>query len=139
MKNLTLRKATAQDEQWIAKVYKESKKELGSFNLWQCWEKYLNGKSHETFTVLSNCAGFVRWGYSKKYQSYIIQDIGVLSEHRGKGYAKLLLDSVPKPLMLKCNMDNANGNAFYQKIGMNQAGETATKKGVKQIIWTCAV
>jgi len=132
-----VRLATSGDQEWISQVYKEAKKELGSFNLWQCWEKYLSGQSKEKFHVLSNKAGFVRWGYSKKYQSNIIQDIGVLKEYRGKGYAKLLVAVVPKPLMLKCNADNDEGNKFYARMGMSNAGATATKKGVAQIIWTC--
>jgi GNAT superfamily N-acetyltransferase len=133
----SIRAATKADENFIKQIYKESKQHLGSFDLFMCWQKYLSGESKERFDVIDG-KGFVRWGYSKKYGGYLLKDIGVLQEHRGKGIGQQLLKHVPTPVMLKCNADNKTGNKFYEGMGMIKAGRTATKKGVEQIIWTCA-
>lgn len=128
--------ATLADEPMIKQVYKECRSELGSFNLYQCWEKYLKKESNEHFHVIRG-RGFVRWCYSNKYQSYLVKDIGVLKEFRGSGIGIRLLKCVPTPVMLKCNVDNEDGNAFYAKIGMKKAGNTTTKSGNPQNIWSC--
>ncbi len=129
-----IRLAQAIDAVLLKKIYSESKDELGSFNLYQCWDFYLAGKNNEQYWV--NQYGFVRWAPSKKYGANLIKDIGVLREYQGLLYGRQLLQSVPLPVVLKCNADNVNGNAFYKKMGMNQAGQTHTKKGRPQIIWT---
>jgi ribosomal protein S18 acetylase RimI-like enzyme len=134
---LGIAKAGKGQEHLIKLIYKESRKELGSFNLYQCWEKYLSGQSREHFWVYKNC-GFVRWVESKKYGGNYIHDIGILKEHRGKSIGKKLLQSIPLPIVLKCNEDNVSGNNFYKAIGMYQSGIAFTRKGVKQIIWSCA-
>lgn len=123
------------DAKLIAEVYKESRSELGSFNLYMCWDEYVAGRSKEKFYVIDD-AGFVRWGYSKKYDCNIIKDIGILKACRGQGYGRILFDAVPKPVLLKCNADNDVGNRFYKMLGMNKTGVAFTKKGRKQFIWT---
>ena len=128
--------ATKADEEVIKQIYKECKSELGSFNLYQCWEKYLAGKSNERFDVIRGI-GFVRWNWSKKYGSYLLKDIGILRSFRGNKAGVALLKHVPTPVMLKCNVSNENGNAFYKSMKMVKAGTTTTKAGVPQNIWTC--
>lgn len=123
------------DREWIEQIYKESKSELGSFNLFYSWDNFLEGKNNFKFHVIRPYA-FVRWGWMPKYEANVIQEIGTLKEHRGKGYSAELLRFVPTPLLLKCNCDNEAGNAFYKKMGMELTGNTETKKGVKQNIWT---
>lgn len=132
-----IRRATKADEQLLKQIYKEARKELGSFNLFQCWTNYLSGVRGEFFMVLPKI-GFVRWGFMNKYKCNVIKDIGVLKSEQGRGYGAMLVKSVPCTVMLKCNEDNAQGNAFYKSLGMQQAGRTFTKKGNPQIIWTCA-
>lgn len=80
--------------------------------------------------------GFVRFGWSKKFHSFILQDIGILEKYKRKGVGKFIIDNLPRPLILKCNIDNTNGNKFYKKIGMTLNGVTMTKKGVKQNVWS---
>lgn len=132
--------ATKKHEAVIKQIYKECKSELGSFNLYQCWDKYLTNDSNERFHVITTWSviviGFVRWNFSKKYGSYVVKDVGVLKEFRGKGVGKDLLQYVPTPVMLKCNEDNEDGNNFYESMGMVKAGMTATKAGKAQVIWT---
>lgn len=137
--------ATKDHQEQIKYIYKECKSELGSFNLYQCWEKYLSGESNEKFDVAIvqgphsyMVIGFVRWNWSKKYSNYLLKDIGVLSTFRGNKAGVALLKHVPTPVMLKCNVSNKNGNAFYESMKMVKAGVTHTKAGVPQNIWVCA-
>lgn len=132
--NTKIVKASARHKDFIKEIYKQEKKHLGSFNLYQSWDKYLLGQSPYKFFVIEE-VGFMRYGFSKKYKSYLLQEIGIKEEHKKKGYAKILLNAIPKPLMLKCNFDNDAGNFFYEKCGMTKVGKTQTKNGVKQNIW----
>ena len=132
--NFNIQKATNNHKEFIKEIYKQEKKHLGSFNLYQSWDKYITKESPYKFFVLDGI-GFMRYGYSKKYKSYLLQEIGIKEEHKKKGYAKILLNAIPKPLMLKCNFDNDAGNAFYERCGMTKVGKTSTKSGVEQNIW----
>lgn len=144
-----IRPATKADVELLKQIYKECRAELGSFNLYQCWDHYLAQLNNEKFDVLEStvtmlgkkrplqAVGFVRWGWSPKYQSNVIKDIGVLRSEHGKGYGAVLARHVPCPVMLKCNEDNRQGNTFYENIGMRKAGRAFTKSGKPQTIWTC--
>lgn len=142
MGNYLILPANKKHAEAIKQIYKECKSELGSFNLYQCWDMYLAGQGNEKFDVIVSWSaitvGFVRWCYSKKYGSYLVKDIGVLNKFRGEGLGLKLMQHVPVPVMLKCNANNETGNQFYESIGMKKSGTTQTKKGNPQIIWTCA-
>lgn len=130
-----IEEALPTDKEWIEAIYKQNRSELGSFNLFYSWDNYVEGKGNFKFLVIRPFA-FVRYGWMKKYDAYVIQEIGVGRSERGKGFGAQLLQAVPTPLLLKCNCDNEVGNAFYKKMGMTLSGNTETKKGVKQNIWT---
>jgi len=130
-----LRQATIDDVPLIKLIHKNESKHLGSINLYQVWDKYINGdKVPYTFVVLEG-KGFCRYGYSKKYNHFIVHEIGVLPEYKRQGIARYILSQIPRPLMLKCNVDNEAGNIFYKSCGMRLSGITETKNGVKQNIW----
>ena len=134
-----IRNAKLKDSDFIKDIYKAEKKHLGSFNLYQCWDNYINKKSKERFWVVyadNHNTGFVRFGWSKKFNSYILQDIGVNEKYKRKGVGKYILEKLPRPLILKCNVDNITGNNFYKSFGMTLNGTTQTKKGVKQNVWS---
>lgn len=130
-----IRPAMTHDENWIKEIYKAEKKHLGSFNLYQSWERYLEGFGN--FNVVPTKA-FIRYNWSPKYGAYVVQEIAVHNDCKRQGLANLLIRTVPLPIMLKCNKDNEVGNQFYLSIGMQCAGRTETKNGREQIIWTCA-
>ena len=147
--NYKIKNAKRIDADFIKDIYKAEKEHLGSFNLYQCWDNYLRKKSKEKFWVVKNLVkcpveyveyqdnvGFVRFGWSKKFNSFILQDIGILEKYKRKGVGRFIIDNLPKPLILKCNIDNTSGNKFYKKIGMTLNGITMTKKGVKQNVWS---
>src|SRR5689334_4975405 len=122
---LKLRPALPSDEDWIKKIYAKNKINLGSFDLWSSWKDYIEKRKGQ-FTVI-NEIGFIRYAYMKKYFAYVVHEIGVTEECLGHGYGKLLLQSVPVPILLKCNKDNERGNAFYKAMKMDCAGLTATR------------
>jgi hypothetical protein len=137
---VNIRTAVAEDKVALKQIYKDCRDELGSFDLYMCWQKFLKGESKEKFLVAyekGEVLGMIRFGPSRKYQVVVVQDIGVLLKARGKKIGQLLLDCVPKPYLLKCNEDNEGGNNFYKMMKLRCAGKTFTKKGRPQIIWTC--
>ena len=131
---MKVRKANKDDADFIKKIHKQYPQELGSFNLFWAWDDYISGKNNTKYLIIDN-AGFMRYGYSKKYNAYVLYEIGVDADSKQKGVGKALFKRLPRPLMLKCNKDNTPGNAFYKRMGMTKAGSTQTKKGVAQNIW----
>ena len=118
---MTIRKAISSDEGLIKQIHKEAKKELGSHNLFKCWEKYLSMESPYKYYVIEDKA-FMRYGYSSRLKCYTIKEIGVLNDHKKKGLAQKLIEFTKRPLYLTCNTDNEAGNNFYKKIGMKRKG-----------------
>jgi len=123
---MKVRLAKKEDEQLIKSIHKEAKDEIGSFNLFQSWDNYLAKESPYLFYVIDEAA-FMRYGFSKQKKCFTIKEIGVLSEHQGKGYAELLFNHCKRPLYLTCNVDNKKGNRFYEKMGMKLKGQKLTK------------
>jgi ribosomal protein S18 acetylase RimI-like enzyme len=134
---MNIRLAKSSDKDFIKKLYKQSSKEIGNFNLFWTWDKYLSGEAKHKFYVIDDM-GFMRIGYSKRYNSYVLYEIAVDAECKQKGVGKKLYEKIPKPLMLKCNKDNHIGNKFYKKMGMTKSGTTKTTKGIEQNIWTAS-
>lgn len=138
---LIITSATEQDADWIKAIYKQEKEHLGSFNLYQVWDNYLSGKGVNRFSKIEDIA-FCNWGYSVRKQCYVIHDIGIHADHKGKGIGKFFVYSIAEVarrkqsyLMLKCNVTNENGNKFYEAIGMKLKGVNYTKNGQEQNIW----
>lgn len=134
-----IRAATSKDGEAIKAIYKECRAELGSFNLWNCWDNYLAGAHTEAFVVFEDkgtVVSFIRWSWQNKWKCNVLKDFGTRANSRGKGYGKLLIQTIPPTVLLKCNADNKLGNAFYKGLGMSFSGTTRTMKGVKQNIWT---
>lgn len=132
---MILRQAKKEDEELVKKIHKESKKEIGNFDTFFIWSNYLKGKTTYKYYIIDEI-GFVRFGYSKKYSANVIYDIAILLDQRNKGYGKKILSKLPKPIMLKCNSDNDNGNAFYRSIGMRNCGIVKSKNKKKEMnVW----
>jgi ribosomal protein S18 acetylase RimI-like enzyme len=142
-----LKSATRKHKEEIKQLYKQEKEHIGSFNLYKTWDNYFDLKfankiSYYFLVVLdancyhdSNVLAFVRVGNSKKLGCWTVYEIAVSESHKRKGIARFILDSLPKPLALKCNDDNEAGNKFYERIGMTKVGKTKTRKGIPQNIW----
>jgi len=131
---MKVRPATIRDKEFIKDLYKTNPKDIGDFNLFWVWDKYIEGKAKYKYVVIDEC-GFMRYGYSRKYNAYVLYEIAVDQEAKQKGTGRAFYEHLPKPLMLKCNQDNEIGNVFYESMGMTKVGVTQTKQGVKQNIW----
>ena len=132
---MNIRQATKNDEDLIKQIHKESKKEIGSFDLFFVWSNYLKGKTTYKYYIIDD-VGFVRFGYSKKYSSNVIYDIAILIKNRNQGYGKKIISRLPKPFILKCNTDNESGNAFYKSAGMKHCGIVKSKNAKKEMnLW----
>lgn len=59
--------------------------------------------------------GFCNY-HRRKDNISTIYEICVDDNYRNKGIARNLINEVPKPIQLKCSVDNES-NIFYQKIG----------------------
>lgn len=130
-----IRLATKKDEGLIKQIHKESNKEIGSFNLFKCWEDYLQRKTPYVYYVIEERA-FMRYGFSKRLKCYTIKEIGVKKEYQGQGLAEQLFKKTKSPLYLTCNEDNERGNRFYKKMGMRLKGKKPTKNKLKIMnIW----
>lgn len=139
--DLIITQATELDADWIKAIYKQEAKHIGSFNLFQVWDNYLIGKGSNRFSKIGNYA-FCNWGYSVRKKCYVIYDIGILQEHKGKGIGKFFVNSIASYarnhksfLLLKCNVSNVKGNDFYKAIGMQLNGTNYTKNGIEQNVW----
>ena len=131
---MNIRLATIDDVDFMKKLHKENSKQIGDFNVFRVWDKYISKTAKHRYVVIDE-KGFMRYGYSKKYKAYVLFEIAVDTECKQKGVGKVLFDYLPKPLMLKCNQDNEAGNKFYAKMGMSKVGKTKTSAGVEQNIW----
>lgn len=132
---MKIRLANKEDAELIKKIHKQSKDEIGTFNLFYSWDNYLERKNSYKFYVIDEAA-FMRYGYSPQKKCYVIKEIGVLEERQGNGYAKKLFDFCKRPLYLTCNTDNEKGNAFYNKMGMKFKGiKTSKNNKFKMNVW----
>jgi GNAT superfamily N-acetyltransferase len=136
-----VKSATQEDAAWIKDLYKQEKKHIGSFNLYQVWENYLAGIGPHRFIKVDEVA-FCNYGFSVRKNCYVIHDIAVHLDHKGKGIGGFILEKIAAKahregttLMLKCNFDNEEGNAFYKRKGMKLERVNWTKAGVKQNVW----
>ena len=111
MNYMNIRLAKIEDVDFIKKLHKQSSKQIGGFNLFWVWDKYIKKEA--------------------KHKYVIIED----TDCKQKGVGKALYNYIPKPIMLKCNQDNEAGNLFYNNMGMTKAGKTKTLAGVNQNIW----
>lgn len=137
---VTVEQALAQDSTWIKLIYREHKKHLGNFNLYNCWDTYLktggeNGQ--ENFLVIRN-KGFVRFSYMKKFKMFCLHDLGVFSNNQNRGYGTALLEQVPLPFFLRTNQDNKSANDYYVRQGLIRVGEVFTMTGRKQNVYQSA-
>jgi hypothetical protein len=132
---MKFRPAIKTDELFVKQVYKECKNEIGSFNLYNCWDDYLMQKTPYKFYI-SEEIGMIRFGFSKKINAFVVKDFGILNSKQRMGYGEMFFKNLPKPIYLTCNTDNEKGNSFYKKVGMKCIGTKLSKNKKKKMnIW----
>lgn len=110
-----LRYGNEADIDTIKRIANQYKNELGFVN------KAALRDSVARFTLfvaeyMGAVVGFVN-SYRRKDGWNTIYEIAVDKAHRGEGIGRALLDAVPRPVRLKCTVDNA-ANEFYAAQGM---------------------
>lgn len=129
-----LRRAMRKDADLIKEIHRQCEKHIGVFDLFKVWQRYLTENTKWKYVICDN-KGFARYAWSKKFQSWTIYEIAVLEEFKNQGVAKFIIENLPKPMTLKCNVDNDTGNVFYKKIGMTKLGTTYTRWGKEEYVW----
>ena len=80
--------------------------------------------------------GFLRWHRRRDGWS-TIYEICVRADFRGLGIGKCLLNHIPRPIRLKCPVDN-DANVFYERLGLTHT-ETESGRKRKLNIWMLTI
>jgi GNAT superfamily N-acetyltransferase len=140
---LIIRSASESDASWIKEIYKKEKEHIGSFDLFMVWQNYLKKTSNNKFMVIDDIA-FCHYKWSPRANSYVIEEIAVREDFKGKGVGKFIVTAMMskaqregKKLTIKCNDTNTSANLFYEACGMKLDGICFTRnKGTKMRKWT---
>lgn len=120
-----IRLADIDDIDEIKKIADQNKKEIG-FILWPIMTA--SAKANELFVAFcqNQVAGFIRW-HKRKDGWSTVYEICVDEKFRKIGIGKKLLSRIPKPIRLKCPIDNES-NTFYKRLGFTLTGQEPGKK-----------
>jgi ribosomal protein S18 acetylase RimI-like enzyme len=138
MSNINIKLAEKSDVDFIKILHKESKNEIGSFNLFYSWDDYLAKKTPYNFYIFydgDEKVGFMRFGLSKQLKCYVVKEIAIASKFKGMGYGKKFIQKMPRPIYLTCNEDNVVGNAFYKAAGFTGIGKKMLKNKKWVNVW----
>lgn len=141
--DFVIRSATESDAAWIKQLYKTEKQFIGDFNQYQVWKQYITGTGPNKFIVIGQSA-FCHYKYSVRYDAYVIEEMAVDASCKGLGIGKHIVQAMiqkaqrnRKKLIVKCNVENASANMFYERCGLRNSGYTYTKnRNRKQNVWT---
>ena len=120
-----VRLATLDDIDSIKKIADKHTKEIG-FVLRPALLKHCNEKTLLVYEIDGEVVGFCNY-HRRRDSINVIYEICVSDNYRNKGIAKQLIDNVPKPIRLKCPVDNES-NKFYVHIGARLVKTVAGKK-----------
>lgn len=109
-----IKKAKLKDIESIKHIANQYKQELGFLNAGKIRQSVVNGYCHVADSE-GEIIGFVIY-YSRKDSWNTIYDIAVDKDHTRKGVGRMLVNSVPSPIQLKCTVDNP-ANSFYASLG----------------------
>lgn len=109
-----VRLATLEDIDEIKKIADKHTKEIG-FVLRPSLEEHCKNGTLLVYEIDGMIAGFVNY-HHRKDKINTIYEICVSDNFRHRGIGKLLIDKVPRPIRLKCPVDNES-NKFYIYIG----------------------
>ncbi len=120
-----VRLADIDDIDEIEKIAKQNKKEV-DFVLRPITTD--SGKLNELFVAFcqNQVAGFIRW-HKRENGWSIIYEICVDEKFRKIDIAKRLIGRIPKPIRIKCPMNNKSTN-FYRHLGFVLTGREIERK-----------
>jgi ribosomal protein S18 acetylase RimI-like enzyme len=112
---VALRYAHEGDLLAIKRIANQYKSELG-YVMYPALREALKRLELYVAFVGSEIVGFVHW-HLRKDGVRTIYEIATHRDWQGKGVGKMLLNSVPAPVRLKCTIDNVHANVFYKSQG----------------------
>jgi ribosomal protein S18 acetylase RimI-like enzyme len=117
-----LRQATLVDIDHIKTVAGQYKRELGFILRPALEEAVKRGE-----LLYHESGAFCHWRRRRDGVS-VIYEICVPDEARGQGIGRAMIEALQQPIRLKCPVDNALGNGFYERLGFKLVGVEPGKK-----------
>lgn len=118
---MTICKATISDIDHIKQVASRYKKELGFILRPALVDAVKRGE-----LLYSPLGAFCHW-HRRRDNVSVIYEICVPDEARGQGLGRAMVDQLPRPIRLKCPVDNES-NGFYRHLGFELVTTEPGKK-----------
>jgi GNAT superfamily N-acetyltransferase len=127
---IVIAKATGEDILDVVHVAKHLKKELGFVRRVAIERAVTKGEVYVARWVdkANNLViGFANT-HKRKDGWTTVYEIGVHPNWQGRGAGRMMLDALPRPIRLKCPVDNVRANNFYKWYGFKHEGVEEGKK-----------
>lgn len=118
---MTIRQATLTDIDHIKQIAARYKQELG-FILRPALVEAVNRSE----LLYHESGSFCHW-HRRRDGVSVIYEICVPDEARGQGLGRAMVEQLPRPIRLKCPVDNA-ANEFYRHLGFELVAVEPGKK-----------
>lgn len=112
----TIRYAVESDLIAIKKIANQFRDELG-YVMYPSLRRAIECRELYIAEYGKQIVGFCNW-HTRKDGISTIYEIAVAKHRQGESIGKALLHAVPKPIRLKCTVDNDRANGFYASQGM---------------------
>lgn len=135
MNEMSIRNATAADEEWIVGLFDDNAQILGgAFIGKRMFFRWASSKNKKDKIVVVSGKAFAHYR-NKKDGTKTLYEIAVHSSEKRKGIGTLLMNHIGRPVVLKTDRTNEESNAFYRALGLTLCGKTKTKSGKELNIW----
>ena len=116
--DIVIRTGTKEDIEVISKIASKYSKEIG-FVMKVVLEESCETRTLYTILYKNEIVGFCNFNIRNKDKVCVIYEICIDEKCRGLGLAKKTIELLPKPIQLKCPIDNKS-NKFYEGIGFTK-------------------
>lgn len=116
--DIVIRTGIKEDIEVISKIASKYSKEIG-FVMKVVLEESCETRTLYTILYKNEIVGFCNFNIRNKDKVCVIYEICIDEKCRGLGLAKKTIELLPKPIQLKCPIDNKS-NKFYEGIGFTK-------------------
>ena len=116
--DIVIRTGIKEDIKVISKIASKYSKEIG-FVMKVVLEESCETRTLYTILYKNEIVGFCNFNIRNKDKVCVIYEICIDQKCRGLGLAKKTIELLPKPIQLKCPIDNKS-NKFYEGIGFTK-------------------
>lgn len=116
--DIVIRTGIKEDIKVISKIASKYSKEIG-FVMKVVLEESCETRTLYTILYKNEIVGFCNFNIRNKDKVCVIYEICIDEKCRGLGLAKKTIELLPKPIQLKCPIDNKS-NKFYEGIGFTK-------------------